>query len=526
MIKSKENGLVGGALALTLSVFVVKVIGYIYKLPLSYILGDEGMGYFNSAYSVFGFFYMISLGGVPRAITICVTEARVKYGSGAVNKILGISLKLFLSVGIFFAIVLMIFSGFFAKIIGNSTAKFSLFCIAPSLTFVSASGVLRGYLNGMMRVKEIAIAEVLDGVSKFVTGLALALFAVRKNAPVQIISAYTVLGVSIGAFIGSSFMFVCAKIKKTEENTEQKSEYEISCGEILRKIFKISVPITLSSAVMGITNIIDLGLIMQRLKIAGFSEQEAVALYGNFTTLVVPLLSLVSAFVTPIATASISHITSKLACGKRNEYYTLLKQILFLTSVIVLPIAFAYFFFSEEILKLLFSDTSAVIATPMLMIAAPSVFFSAMLVMSNTVLEASGLASAPLVSVGIGSVVKIFLAYILIGRIGILGAPISTVFCYFVSFIISSIIMRVRLRLKISIFALSFVPLVVLLLLFTAGKRFYESFIRDNENALNFMVFSAVMALIYLIFVVIFLRKRLNELTYYVEIAKNSCDTL
>jgi O-antigen/teichoic acid export membrane protein len=187
---------------------------------------------------------------------------------------------------------------------------------------------------------------------------------------------------------------------------------------------------------------------------------------------------------------------------------------------------FAYFFFSGEILKLLFSDASAVVAEPMLMIAAPSVFFSAMLIMSNTVLEASGLASAPLISVGAGSVVKIFLAYILIGRIGILGAPISTVFCYFVSFVISNVIMRVRLRLKISILALSFVPFIVLILLFTVGKRFYECFIMDNGSALNFLIFSAVMAFIYLIFAVVFLRKRLRGLTYYVEIAKNDRDTL
>lgn len=524
MVKSKElrseSGLISGALMLTVSVFVVKIIGYMYKLPLSHILGDEGMGYFNSAYSIFSFFYMLSLGGVPRAVAICVTEANVKGGLKSAEKILNLSLKIFLSIGITLSVILMSFSEFFARIIGNSTAGLSLFCIAPSLAFVSAAGVLRGYLNGIGRIKKVAVAEVLDGVSKFVTGLALAIIAARKNSGAPIIAAYTVIGVSIGAFIGAFFMFVGSKNKKYNEKTEQNAHLTENNLLIAKKIFKISVPITISSAIIGATGIIDLGMIMKRLKSIGYSESEAVALYGNFTTLVVPLLNLVSALVSPLATASMPHITKSKTLGKTDEYYELLRQILSLTAMVVFPVFFAYTFFADEILFFLFPDKSAIIAAPLLVVAAPSILFSSFLIMINTALEASGYAHTPLISMSAGALVKIACAYLLIGRLGVYGAPISTSACYFVAFIISAFIFCAKLKFRISFLRSVFIPAFASFVIFSVGKSIYGLFALKPENSLNFILFSFFLGIIYALFAFIFLRKRVNFLTNYVKIAK------
>ena len=526
--KKLDNGLFSGALALTISVFTVKLIGYLYKLPLSHVLGDEGMGYFNSAYSIFSFFYMLSLGGVPRAVAVCVADSRYRYGMESARKILNICLKIFLTIGIIFASCLMMFSGFFSKIIGNSAARLSLFCIAPSLTFVSAAGVLRGYLNGLGRLREVAVAEVLDGVSKFVTGLSLALFATSKNESAYIVSAYTVLGVSIGAFIGALFMLICAKIKNTDDNNRQKCEFlensikstTESKKEILKKIFKISAPITLSAAVMGATNIIDLGMIMKRLLSVGFSEVEAVALYGNFTTLVIPLLNLASAFVTPFATAAMPYIAKHNALRNESEYYNLIEQIISLTAVCICPVAMAYFFFADEILALLFSDSSALIASPLLTFASPSVLFSALLVMMNTVLEASGHVRVPLISMSVGATVKIISSYILIGRFGIYGAPVSTVLCYFTAILISALALKKRVKPKRSVLSISLLPFVLSALIILLARAVYNLIPIGGENIWIFIPFTMAVALIYIGFVWIFMRKRVGFLTKYVKIAK------
>ena len=68
MINKIKEGLQRGAISLILAALTVKIIGVIYKIPLAYILGDEGMGYFNSAYTVYGFFYIITTSAEPEAL--------------------------------------------------------------------------------------------------------------------------------------------------------------------------------------------------------------------------------------------------------------------------------------------------------------------------------------------------------------------------------------------------------------------------------------------------------------------------
>ena len=108
--RKRDVNVVKGALALTLSVVFVKIIGLVYKVPLSYVLGDDGMGYFNSAYTVFTFFYMLCSGGVPRAVSILITEMRVKGREETIPSVLRVALAVFVSLGAVFTLVFICFS--------------------------------------------------------------------------------------------------------------------------------------------------------------------------------------------------------------------------------------------------------------------------------------------------------------------------------------------------------------------------------------------------------------------------------
>ncbi len=518
--KTKDS-LLGGAFALTLSVIIVKIIGFIYKMPLSHILSDEGMGYFNSAYSVFAFFYMLCTSGVPRAVSITVTEAMAKGEEDTVNKILGISLKVYVIIGVIFSTLLMLFSSFFADMIGNSLSSFSLFCIAPSLTFVSASGVLRGYLNGHRRMRDIAISEVIEGVIKFVFGLSFALIAARKRLPVHMISAFTVLGVTLGTFVGVVFLLICTKNAKVIEKYEQKCECVAKGSYLLKKVFRISLPITLSSAIMGMTNIIDLGLIMKRLLSFGISSSEAIALYGNFTTLAVPMLNLVIALITPLGTASIPHLTAKFASGDQTEFNEICQSVLMLSAVICFPAFAGYLFFSKDILVLLFNDTSAMVGAPLLSLLSASVIPLCLLTVINSILESVFYQRVSLMSMSIGAVIKLISAYYLIGKYGIIGAPISTGIGYSVSFLISSIYLICGVKIKLELLGIIFVPFASSFISIGTAFIMYNYLTHGNSNPKIFLVFAALSALFYLVLICIFMQKKLISVCKFVKIAKN-----
>ena len=98
------------AIILTVCALLIKVFGVVYKVPLSYMLGDEGMGYFNSAYTVFGTVYLICTAGVPRAISILVCKANAESDYEGRERVLRCGMGLFLSLGVVFSMLLFIFA--------------------------------------------------------------------------------------------------------------------------------------------------------------------------------------------------------------------------------------------------------------------------------------------------------------------------------------------------------------------------------------------------------------------------------
>ena len=76
-----------GAIVLAASGLLVKVLGLLYKIPLTNLMGDSGMGFFGSAYTVYTVFYTLSTAGVTTAISLLVSEAEAKGDGFAVRKI-------------------------------------------------------------------------------------------------------------------------------------------------------------------------------------------------------------------------------------------------------------------------------------------------------------------------------------------------------------------------------------------------------------------------------------------------------
>ena len=72
---SKSNSLYNGAAWLGISMIFLKILGLIYKVPLSYILDDDGMGYFNSAYEIYALVCALATTGLPVAMSVIISSS-------------------------------------------------------------------------------------------------------------------------------------------------------------------------------------------------------------------------------------------------------------------------------------------------------------------------------------------------------------------------------------------------------------------------------------------------------------------
>ena len=488
---------VADALILTLSAFTVKLIGVIFKVPLSYILTDEGMGYFNSAYTVFGCFYVICAAGVPKAVSILISEARALGDEDLSNMILKHTRSAFLAIGTFFGFVLFILAKPLSAFVGNSGAAPSIITVSFSLAFISVSGVMRGYLSGVGRHIPIAICELIEAVFKLFFGLVLAKYSVYCGFSLELTAAFAVSGISFGAAVSSIFLYICIGKKRGNK----RRALSLDKGGILRRVFKISVPIALSSFLLTVTNLIDLTFVMRRLGDIGYTEESAAALYGNYTTLAVPFLGLCISLISPISVAAVPRLSSAYARADMSEFKYGLSRAIQLSSFIGALFTFGCMYFSFDALSLIFSDESAKTAAPYLSMLAPSFLLSGVLICTNTALEATGRTTAPLISMLFGALVKTAASYILVAdaRIGVGGAAIGTVLFYAAALTVSLIFLFSHVGNGVSFF----LPMTAAILNAQASAlcaKFIQELTKDRvETPLNTLLTGGIYAILYLI---------------------------
>ena len=421
-----------GVAILTLSTVVVKVIGLLYKIPMMKVLGEEGMGYFNSAYEIYTFFYILATAGLPVAVSILISENLENKRFSRVKRIFRVAMTLFLILGLAGTAVLYFGSTAFAEMIENSGAAECISAISPMVLFICVSGSIRGYFQGCQNMVPTAVSQMIEAAGKLFLGLAFATWATGRGVGVCRASAFATLGMTLGA--GASMLFLLiSKCFDKRYNINNVGCLREKKGRVASSIIKIALPITVSSAVISFTRVTDLFMILRRLQSIGYTEAAANAIYGSYTTLAISMFNLPAAFVTPIALAIVPVLTAAVGCGDKAREGATLNSSLRLCGLITLPASLGLSVFSRPILELVFRGEEGAIntASPLLSVLGTSVFFSCMMTVTNAILQAYGKERLPMVSMMVGAVVKIVLSYLLIGipSINIYGAAISTFVC-------------------------------------------------------------------------------------------------
>ena len=513
--KTNEGSIISSAFALTASTLIVKILGVVYKVPLARFLGEEGMGYFNSAYTVYTLFYILCTAGVPKAVMIFISERTVSK-----EKIVSVAIKSFFVIGAVVTVIFALLSVPLSRLVGSSRAYSTMLAISPSILFIALSGVIRGYLSADMRFLDVAVSQIIEGATKLVLGLLFATIAIKSNCSVAIVSAFTMLGVTLGAFSGLVYLVSVSKINILD-NISKQIEYRES-KSVRRQIFHVSIPITVSAAIMSITNIIDLGMVMRRLEDVGYTETEAVSMYGNLTTLAMPIFNLALSVISPISIAFLPIFTKSYSRGDTPTLKSSISSSLEFTALLSAPIVFGTLVYAEDILSLLFGNIGISLGAFLLRLLIVGVIFMSLILIINSSLEAMGNVRVPVIAMLVGSIFKLIISYFLIGNSNyrVAGAPIGTVISYMASLMVSLIIFVKRagyfppiLRTNIPPYFCAFCSVM----LSTLPNDIIKIYLPRN---LAFLITLPICALIYVLLCFIFgifSKKKIKEMSKYTK---------
>jgi len=432
-----------GALILIIANGFVKVIGAIFKIPLDNLIGADGMGLFTVAYNLYSAMFVLSTAGLPVAVSRMVAESNAMGKAREVRLILRISFAVFVGVGAVCAVGMFLGAGAFVRSIPNTRALYAVICAAPAIFFVAVMSVFRGYYQGLSNMIPTAVSQIIEALCKLVLGYGFAYLVLQAGYGVEYAAAGAILGITMGSVFGSIFLVFRYKRTKTvlrDCNTECAGAYAI-----LKKLIGIAVPITLGSAVLSITNFIDMYVVLGRLQTIGFSEMLANTLYGAYSVKAVSLMSMPQTLITALSVSLIPAIASAYATKLKQKAADTSESAMRITLLIAFPCAVGIGVMANPILHFLFHNTDEIsIAAPLLRMLSPAIVLIALVSVTNAILQAVGKERVAVFSMLAGGVVKLIVNYTLIGmpEINISGAPIGTVACYLTIAVINFIVLK------------------------------------------------------------------------------------
>ena len=431
---SAAGKLMQGATILAIAGIMCKILGGIFRIPLTNMIGAEGQSYYGAAYPVYQLFYTIATAGFPVAISRMVSERVAKNDYINADKSYRIAMQTSVVVSIIAFAICCFGADQIADFVGNPGAAASIRAISIALLFTPFAASLRGYFQGLQIMTPSAISQVAEQFVRVCAGLLLAYMFFRTNLE------YAAAGATFGASAGMIAAMIVLYIMyyrfrhQRRENAAQSAVIEETTRDRFRELVEIVIPITIGSSIMPLMMTIDLAVIMRRLQATGWSLSMSKTLYGLISGYCDPLVNLPVIFIDAITISLIPAVTRAFTLKIKSDLDGNIMTGLKTMMIIAYPCAVGLIVLAGPILHLLYPtkpDEAEMAIHTLQILSLGIVTLSVMRTLSAS-LQGIGKMTLPVINLGIGAVIKIIATYVLVGipALNVNGAAIGTVIAY------------------------------------------------------------------------------------------------
>ena len=451
----KKQTFLQGTAVLAMATVLVKLMGFLFKVPLNNIIGEDGFGYFNTAYDVYNVLLMISTTGLPVAMSRMISQAQTLGNHAQIKRIYRTSLYVFLTIGMVGSLGMLIFCRQLSVMVTtNENSWAAIAALAPCVLLICLVSAYRGFFQGQSNMTPTSVSQIFEAVTRLVVGLGLAWLVMKLTGEaavraqgivlasgetaqdygdITLAAGGAILGVTLGSLI--SVVYLHHKFRQSNQILSLGGGTAKSTRSTMKELLSIAVPITLGSAGLQIINLFDTMIYMRRLTGAlQWTEKMADSAKGvyNFCQTV---FALPCSFIPTITIAVIPAITASLTRKDLAEAKATSESSVRTMALIAMPCAAGLFVMAEPVIRLLcstYTEDKIQLAATMLAILGLTVIFNSLVLLLNAIMQAHGDVVTPVVNMLIGGIIKIIVNYILVGQpnLNIVGAPIGTFICY------------------------------------------------------------------------------------------------
>lgn len=420
-----------GTLILIAAGLVTRVLGFINRIVLARVMGEEGVGLYMMAVPTFLLAITLTQMGLPVAISKFVAEADANHDKKKIKQILVVSLGVTGALSIIISALLMIFSPLLAEhLLGDRRTFYPLIVVLPVVPIIAISSVLRGYFQGKQNMKPGAYSQVIEQVVR----ITFVYICTKSFMPYGI--EYAAMGAMLSSVFGElvSLLYVLYVFKAQKKIRIRKSFFTTlsSSKNVFKELMQIALPTTGSRLIGSIALFIEPILISQSFIFIGLGASEAAKQYGIFSGYVIPLLMLPSFITFSLSVSLVPAISEALVQKKYALVEHRLQQSFRICLVSGGLAVTCIFIFAQPILQLMYgTDTS----TELLKLMAPFFLFYYFQGPLQAALQAMNLAKAGMYNTLFGSVIKSVLIVVIATQTNLQIYGVALAYCFGVVFI-------------------------------------------------------------------------------------------
>lgn len=398
---------------LAMASMIVRVIGLLYRAPLTAIIGDEGNGYYGTAYNIYTIILMVSSYSMPSAISKLMAQKLAVGEYRNANRVFRCALTYGVLVGLVGSGLLF----FGARFLVPDVAVCVLQVFAPTVFLFGILGSMRGYFQARGSMVQTSVSQILEQLANAVVSIAAAWLLMQTavgadpTRRAQLGAMGSALGTGAGVLIALLFMVFCFRRSKEGRKAEilsdatgKEEKYRI----FLRDTILVITPFMLSGVIMNLTTSLNQTIYMRMLiDLKGAGETATTTLYGIFSNKAVVISNIPISIATAVSSAIIPGISAAYArrdeTGARRQVGNAIR----ITSIVAIPSAVGLAVLARPITMLMFPQMESLeLASSLLSLLAVTVIFYSISTITNAALQSIGRMNLPLVSAGIALVVQ------------------------------------------------------------------------------------------------------------------------
>ena len=415
----KKNVILQGSILAAASI-AVRLIGLVYRIPMTRILGDTAMGYYSYAFEIYSLALILSSYSLPLAVSKLVSARLVKNEYRNSHRVFGFSLVFGAVIGAIATAILFFGAESYAALISNPNVAIPLKVLAPTILIFSVLGVIRGYFQGYSNMVPTAISQIVEQVVNAIISIVAAYFMLKHYSDKDNSLAYGAAGGTLGTLFGAIaalialiIIYIIHRPLIKARLNEDTSDYIESYTHIFKVLMATSLPVIISQTIYQISGTLDSVIYNVVMENKGVDEVARSSLWGIYSNKYRLLSNVPVAIASAMGTAIVPSLISDYVTGKIDEVRNRIGTVVKFNMIIAIPCAAGLSSLSGPILQLLFGDNNQISAN-MLRIGGICVVFFALSTVTNGILQGINRMSLPVIHSAISLIIHIPLLYVLL----------------------------------------------------------------------------------------------------------------